>query len=76
MEKLEHSAEAAALTELIVEIFRVNGALLSSGDRMMAAAGQSSARWQVMAALGEEDATAPQVARNMGLRARLENSAP
>lgn len=65
--KARHSPAAAALTDLIVEVFRTNGALLSTGDQMTGAVGQSSARWQVLAALQGEAATVPEVARNMGL---------
>ena len=62
-----HSAEGKVLTDLIVEIFRVNGALVSRGDSILGAAGQSSARWQVMAAVDTGEKTIPGVAREMGL---------
>ena len=63
-----HTAEAKVLTDLIVEIFRVNGALVSRGDSILGATGQSSARWQVMAAVDGLAKTIPGVAREMGLR--------
>lgn len=54
-------------SELLVEVFRVNGLLLSAGDRMAAPAGLTSARWQVLGVVDHEPATVAQVARTMGL---------
>jgi DNA-binding MarR family transcriptional regulator len=59
--------EAAALTELILEVFRVNGDLLAEGDRIAGEHGQSSARWQVLGAIVEQVRTVPGIAREMGL---------
>jgi DNA-binding MarR family transcriptional regulator len=57
------------LAELVVEIFRLNGALLSQGDRMTQDLGMSSSRWQVLGAveLVGRPLSVSQVARNMGL---------
>jgi DNA-binding MarR family transcriptional regulator len=57
------------LGELVVEIFRLNGALLSEGDRMTQDLGMSSSRWQVLGAaeLEGRPLSVSQVARNMGL---------
>lgn len=54
---------------LIVEIFRLNGALLSSGDLMTKHLGMSSARWQVVGAVevAGRPLSVSQIARNMGL---------
>ena len=38
------TAEAIALTELILETFRLNGCLLAAGDRLTADLGLTSAR--------------------------------
>jgi hypothetical protein len=35
-----------AFTELILEVFRLNGLLLEAGDRLTHPVGLSSARWQ------------------------------
>ena len=61
--------KAAALSELIVEIFRVNGRLLAAGDRLVADLGLTSARWQVIGAvaLAGQPQTGPAIARTMGL---------
>jgi DNA-binding MarR family transcriptional regulator len=58
---------ADALTDLILELFRVNGNLLAEGDRIAGEFGQSSARWQVLGALEDEVRTVPGIARAMGL---------
>ena len=63
-----HSPAGAAITGLILEIFRVNGLLLGAGDRLTRELGLTSARWQVLGALAEGPLTAAQIARNMGLK--------
>ena len=63
------SPEADALTELILEVFRVNGGLLSEGDRLAGVHGQTSSRWQVLGALRDGPETVAGIARAMG-RAR------
>jgi DNA-binding MarR family transcriptional regulator len=64
-----HTAAGKAVTDLILEAFRLNGRLLFSGDRLTRDLGLSSARWQVMGAVGLADAPLPvaHIARNMGL---------
>ncbi len=61
------TAEADALTELILEVFRVNGDLLSHGDRIAGTYGQTSARWQILGALRNGPQTVAAIARAMGL---------
>jgi DNA-binding MarR family transcriptional regulator len=58
-----------AITELVLETFRLNGRLLSTGDAMIADLGLTSARWQVMgaAALSPVPLPVAHIARNMGL---------
>jgi DNA-binding MarR family transcriptional regulator len=58
-----------AVSELIVSIFRLNGRLLISGDRLVAGLGLTSARWQVLGAIGISPTPEPvaRLARNMGL---------
>jgi DNA-binding MarR family transcriptional regulator len=63
----EWTPAAAALTDLILELFRVNGDLISEGDYIAGEFGQSSARWQVLGAIAEDDKTVPGIARDMGL---------
>src|SRR3712207_8221001 len=58
---------ADALTELMLEVFRVNGDLLSEGNRLTSSLGQTSARWQILGALRSGPLTVADIARNMGL---------
>src|SRR5574341_228754 len=62
------SRAGAAMTELILEIFRINGLLLAEGDRLTKPLGLTSARWQVMGALADGPLSAAQIARRMGLK--------
>lgn len=57
------------LTELILESFRLNGALLAAGDALVDDLGLTSARWQVLGAVALAAVPLPvaHVARNMGL---------
>src|SRR5262249_61376318 len=57
------------LTELILATFRLNGALLSRGDRLVRDIGLTSARWQVLGAVALEGRplSVAQIARRMGL---------
>ena len=63
------TSEARALTELILEVFRLNGRLLAAGDTITGGVGQSSARWQVLGSLASEERSVAEVARRVG-RAR------
>jgi DNA-binding MarR family transcriptional regulator len=58
-----------AVTELILEVFRLNGRLLVAGDRLVSRLGLSSARWQVLGAvaLAERPEPVAWIARSMGL---------
>jgi DNA-binding MarR family transcriptional regulator len=56
-----------AVTDLILETFRLNGRLLSAGDQLTRDLRLSSARWQVMGALANTPLPVAQIARNMGL---------
>lgn len=63
------SDAVAAMTALILEVFRLNGRLLLAGDRLVAGLGLTSARWQVIGAIALSPAPEPvaRLARNMGL---------
>jgi hypothetical protein len=61
------SVAGSALTDLVLEVFRLNGRLLAAGDRMTRPSGQTSARWQVLGAINPEPRTVAQIARVMGL---------
>ena len=59
----------AAVTELILETFRLNGRLLATGDALVRDLGLTSARWQVLGAVAMSPVPLPvaHIARNMGL---------
>src|SRR5215203_3128784 len=59
----------AALTELILETFRLNGRLLAAGDALVRDLGLTSARWQILGAIALSPVPLPvaHIARNMGL---------
>ncbi|MBL1175207.1 MarR family winged helix-turn-helix transcriptional regulator [Pantanalinema sp. GBBB05] len=61
------SANSSAFTELILEVFRLNGLLLEAGDRLTHPVGLSSARWQVLGIVEHQPTPVAQVARSMGL---------
>lgn len=63
-----HTPGGAAFTDLLLEVFRLNGLLLAHGDRLTRELGLSSARWQVLGAIEEGPATVAQIARKMGLK--------
>lgn len=58
-----------AMTDLILETFRLNGALLDAGNQLTEPYGLTSARWQVMGAIdiAGQAMTVAQIARRMGL---------
>ncbi|OAO03915.1 MarR family transcriptional regulator [Sphingomonadales bacterium EhC05] len=49
------TAEGEAVTALILDVFRLNGRLVSAGDRLVADLGLTSARWQVLGALANAE---------------------
>jgi DNA-binding MarR family transcriptional regulator len=64
------TAQERLLASLILEVFRLNGRLLSVADGLVAKLGLTSARWQVLGAIGMAASPEPvaRIARNMGLR--------
>ncbi len=57
------------ITALLITVFRLNGALLAEGDRLMRPLGLTSARWQVLGVVAAAVTPLPMasIARNMGL---------
>jgi len=66
---VERTSEGEIASDVILSIFRTNGALLAAGDVLAAEFGLTSARWQVMGAIALPDhaLTVPQIARRIGL---------
>lgn len=58
---------ATAFSELLIEIFRLNGLALEAGDVLARPAGLSSARWQVLGVVDHGHEPVAGVARTMGL---------
>ncbi len=61
------SANGSTFTELILDVFRLNGLLLEAGDRLTHPVGLSSARWQVLGVVDDQPTPVAHVARIMGL---------
>jgi DNA-binding MarR family transcriptional regulator len=51
------------MSELAVHVFRLNGLLTAAGDAMAEPAGQTTARWRVLAAIEDQPLTVAQIAR-------------
>ncbi len=64
-----HSPRGEALTDLVLAVFRLNGRLLTAGDRLVSDLGLTSARWQVLGAIALAPNLQPVawLARSMGL---------
>jgi DNA-binding MarR family transcriptional regulator len=61
------SPHGDALTQLVLEVFRVNRLLLDAGDRLTAPVGLTSARWQVLGVVEHGPIAVAHVARMIGL---------
>jgi DNA-binding MarR family transcriptional regulator len=57
-----------ALTDLILDLFRLNSRMLAAGDRLVAGLGLTSARWQILGAIAAAERLQPVawLARNLG----------
>jgi DNA-binding MarR family transcriptional regulator len=62
-------SKSGTLTDLVLEIFRLNGLLITAGDALVAGTGLTSARWQVVGAIALQQGRAPvaHIANAMGL---------
>jgi DNA-binding MarR family transcriptional regulator len=56
-----------AFSALVIRVLRLGGLLTAVGDRLAEPAGQTSARWQVLAAAEYAPGTVAQIARALGL---------
>jgi DNA-binding MarR family transcriptional regulator len=59
-----YTVEGAAMTNLILTLFRVNGRLMRGGDELVRDLGLTSARWQVFGAIRDRPRTVAQIARH------------
>ncbi len=69
--KRQHAVQRSelgdAFSELVVRVFRLEGMLAAAGDALAEPAGQSSARWRVLAAVEAEPRSVAQIARGWSL---------
>ena len=56
------------MTDLILDLFRLNSRMLTAGDKLVANLGLTSARWQILGAIVEADRPQPVawLARDLG----------
>ena len=68
MNKAKRTPAGDALTDLILDLFRVNSLILTAGDRLVARLGLTSARWQILGAMVATERAQPVawLARDMG----------
>jgi DNA-binding MarR family transcriptional regulator len=64
---MAHTSAGRTFTDLVLEVFRLNGRLLSAGDRLTKPVGLTSARWQVLGAIEDQGRSVAQIGRKMGL---------
>lgn len=56
-----------AFSALVIQVMRAHGQLVAAGDALARPAGQTTARWQVLAALEDGPATVARIARSLAL---------
>ncbi len=68
MIKTKRTPAGEAATALILDVFRLNGLLLTAGDRLVASLGLTSARWQILGAIVSAERAQPVawLARDLG----------
>jgi len=68
MQKTKRTSAGEALTDLILDLFRLNSLVVTAGDRLVARLGLTSARWQTLGAMVAADRPQPVawLARDMG----------
>jgi DNA-binding MarR family transcriptional regulator len=68
MNKTKRTPAGEALTNLLLDLFRVNSLLLTAGDRLVAELGLTSARWQILGAIltAERPQPVAWLARDLG----------
>ena len=66
--KRQHTVKSdEAFRAFVVQVFRLNGMLTAAGDALAAPAGQTSARWRVLAAVEDTPMTVAHIARAWSL---------
>lgn len=68
MRKTKRTPEGDALTDLVLDLFRLDSLLLTAGDRLVSPLGLTSARWQVLGTIMSAERPQPVawLARDLG----------
>jgi DNA-binding MarR family transcriptional regulator len=68
MKKNQRTPAGEALTNVILDLFRLNSLVLTAGDRLVARLGLTSARWQILGAIAYAERPQPVawLARDLG----------
>jgi DNA-binding MarR family transcriptional regulator len=68
MRMIKRTPSGDALSNLMLDLFRLNSLLLTAGDRLVAGLGLTSARWQILGAIVAAERPQPVawLARNLG----------
>jgi DNA-binding MarR family transcriptional regulator len=68
MSKTKQTPGGMALTDVVLELFRLNNRILNAGDRLVSDLGLTSARWQVLGTIVAAERAQPVawLARDMG----------
>ncbi len=68
MSNPKRTPPGAALTDLVLDVFRLNSRMLAAGDKLVADLGLTSARWQILGTIVAADRAQPVawLARDMG----------
>ena len=64
---MQHTPAGAKFTALVLETFRLNGALIAIGNHLVGDLGLTSARWQVLSVLTRGPVPVAEIARQRGL---------
>jgi DNA-binding MarR family transcriptional regulator len=63
----KRTKDADVFSTIVVQILYLNGIIMEHGDQIASVAGQTSARWRVLAAVEEQNKTVAQIARDLRL---------
>jgi DNA-binding MarR family transcriptional regulator len=67
MQRAKRTPAGEALTDLMLDLFRATGLILTAGDRLVAPLGLTSARWRILGAIaGERPQPVAWLARDLG----------
>ena len=68
MNEMKRTPAGEALTNIVLDLFRLNSLLLTAGDRLVAGLGLTSARWHILGAIVAAERPQPVawLARDMG----------